>query len=170
MRAKLVQHINEVKQFKDPLDAMGVGIDAIIRKGAAKRFMNSLNWCAKIGRLDYMKYLLKSDYPIEKRNFNNALLIASDSGHLDIIKYLIEEKGADIHVDYDQSLGYVAQHGYLEIVKYLVEKGATIYDDKNHDYALHFALQNDHYEVLEYLIREKFKQQKKLKKQKTNES
>ena len=103
---------------------MGIGLGTIIKNGAKKDNRSQLSWCIKIGKLNYIKYLIKHNYDIfkEYESFDNALLVAIILGHLDIVKYFIEEQGTNININHNQALGYAAKNGHLDVVKYLVEE------------------------------------------------
>jgi len=128
---KRAKKVNEIEQRKDPLDAMDVGLGAIIRKGAEETGVLQVYWCVKNGKLSYLKYLVKHDYTnLKEPNlfpilFNNTLKWSIQFGHLNIVKYLIEELNDNLHIDYNKLLRYAIKFIHFDIVKYLVEEKNT---------------------------------------------
>jgi hypothetical protein len=80
------------------------------------------------------------------RHIVEGFEVCAMRGHLHIMKYLfdlIPEQNFRI------SLENSIQHGQLEVLKFLIEKGADL--ETCRDFAFHFCITNNYYEMVEYL-------------------
>ncbi|MHB9146875.1 MAG: ankyrin repeat domain-containing protein [Candidatus Amoebophilus sp.] len=128
-------------------------------------------------QLEVVKYLIEkgADVNAKGQYGQTTLHWACRQGYLEAVKYLVE-KGANIHATDNSGntpLNWACRQGYLEAVKYLVEKGADVnaktkwvtefeyeygyseheYVEDKYDYTpLLCACENDHLEVVKYLI------------------
>ena len=83
-------------------------------------------------------------------NMAFMLSLSAANGSLDVVEYLVE-KGADVNIGISDRLAPVAcaaAQGHLDTVKYLVGKGADVNADV---WALIYAYNNGHTEVVNYL-------------------
>ena len=120
----------------------GADVNTEIREGVNALTMASEN-------LEVIMYLEKRGADLHA-NMSAMLSLAAANGGLDVVKYLVE-KGADVNTGMSDKLSPVACAaglGHLDTVKYLVEKGADVNADV---WALIYAYNNGHTEVVNYL-------------------
>ena len=139
-----------------------------------------LNWAAREGHLNVVKYLFASSPCLLKERWYFRPLLESVKGnHFEVVKYLAKyggesylycheildaavnnnnleivkylvEHGTEVHVNYPEILVAAVNNNNLEIVKYLVEHGANPRDFS--EMALRCASLNQHLDIVEYLI------------------
>jgi len=166
MRAKLVQHINEIRQFKDPLDAMGVGMGTIIKRDIEKSKImlgheNPLIWSVNHNKIKYVKYLLNNTTN-NKQQLDSCLYTANSNKYYEIVKLLINagaddkivlnmiNSGANIKGD-SLALYFACGSGHLEITKLLIKNGANVNVRKGE--CLKIASKKGNLEIVKLLIK-----------------
>ena len=115
---------------------------------------------SKIGDFTSVQWLVeKEGVDINQKDEylkRTSLHWACHEGHLAIAQYLVS-KGANVKIK-DGSGDYVihsaAQYGFLPIVKYSIEQQNVHIDTKGHNKKtpLHYACENGHLQIAEYLI------------------
>ena len=100
----------------------------------------TINWAARQGNLEMVKYCVANKCPINER----ACAFAARNGHLECLKYLHEEAKAPWNSD---TASWAANDGHLHILEYLVERKY----DKYSEYACAYAAMNGHLDCLKYL-------------------
>ena len=82
----------------------------------------TINWAARQGNLEMVKYCVANECPIDKF----ACACAAENGHLECLKYLREEAKAP----WDWvTASWAAKNGHLHILEYLVERKYDKYDE-----------------------------------------
>ncbi|KAJ6160635.1 hypothetical protein N7470_004031 [Penicillium chermesinum] len=110
------------------------------------------------GHIDAVKFLLDKGADLSTRNARKrtALHTAALNGHVGVVNTLIESQKVNLD-DTDDScrsaLALAALRGYSETVKALTSKGASIdLKDIWGSTALHVAVRNGHFDVIEHLL------------------
>lgn len=88
------------------------------------------------------------------KNTVNEFFFAVKDDDLDKVKSFIEA-GMDVNTIWTygySALILAASYGHLDMVKYLVSVGADLNIYKDDDNALAYARENDHQEVVDYLM------------------
>jgi ankyrin repeat protein len=122
--------------------------------------MTALMVSAAEGHTEVVRLLLDSNADVNLKDNNlgaTALLGAAEYGHTEIIKLLLQ-KGADVNASDSRgfrALSTAATKGYIETVQTLVQSGADInaQDSKYGASPLMGGAANDHYTVVEYLLK-----------------
>jgi ankyrin repeat protein len=110
------------------------------------------------GNLELLQYESFSQYDFNARDWRNRtpLHYAVMAGKQEVVTHLIEHEGAEVNA-LDRfghnSITMTAETGNLDLLKFLIEKGGHIVDDRNGYPPLLVALQRNHMEVFNYLLR-----------------
>lgn len=124
-----------------------------------------LNTAIMYGRENIVEYLLKKyshqiDFTIPTAHERTVLVLAAESGNFNILKMLLNCKDHTFHPDHtlanvESPLQIAAQRGDLEMVQFLLSKGATPQFTllKNKETAMHYAMENGHFDVVMELIK-----------------
>lgn len=127
-------------------DSIGATV-YFLKKGLYNKWAvdKSFAYCASIGDLKFMKYLIF--YGANINNYN-ALYQSALFGQLHVIKYLVIS-GVDIHY-HGEILRLSAKYGHVKVIEYLIKCGADIhiYDDM----ALQESVFNKHFDVVKVLV------------------
>lgn len=93
----------------------------------------SLSSVAKLGKLNFVKYLIEEHQADAHANEDSALCLATGNGRLSVAMYLVEECQARVNAVSEVALYCAADKGHLSTVKYLIEQGADYkyYQEKN---------------------------------------
>ena len=134
-------------------------------------------WAASYkGHVSIVEFLLRSGASVDIPNEHGVtpLLMSCHSGHVDIARLLLD-RGADVnHVSRSgiSSLISASYHGYEEIVHVLISREADLSyrspADLGGGTAFHYALQQDHENIVEYLhtvLLEKTAQEQQIEKE-----
>ena len=136
------------------------GADVSVQGGADSRYYlrTPLQWAAKHGHLDVVKYLLSRD-DVDVNAFagrgNTPFEEAVFGNHLDVVKYLLSRDDVDVNV---LEGGYTVLHraalfGFLDAVKLLLSRDDVDANVRNDSFTpLHFALINSQLDVVKYLL------------------
>lgn len=121
-----------------------------------KRYTNyPLSVVCSLGSLEYVKFLIKNNFPVDYQNFEGVtpLMEASKEGCLEIVLELLKNK-ANVNLytksSCESAISFAASMGNLEIVKLLVSKGTKMIPLIN--IALIEATRNYRMDVIEYLL------------------
>ncbi|KAF7181547.1 hypothetical protein CNMCM7691_000766 [Aspergillus felis] len=142
----------------------------------AERVNSPVCLAALNGHVDVVEYLIRHGAELNAETKNILLFLAAGNGHLRIVQLLVRQ-GADVDVaayyherdntlvfdeHYPLSVYYfvpppktsplydAAQKGCLKVVKYLLKYAKDI--DRLYDSLLCVAWENDHYNIIDYLI------------------
>ena len=117
-----------------------------------------LHSASLIGSLTIIQYVIKNGADIENQNTQdkNPLFIASENGHIPVVEYLIK-KGYRYDVQNRQSHSlfvYACENKKRKFVEYILskEKSSFSIDELCRDHPLHYACENGHLPVVQYLI------------------
>lgn len=120
--------------------------------------INPFNIAAYHGQMVVVRIFLEFGLNVNYRQAdgNTALHEAAEKGHLDIVQYLIEN-GADIHIinsKGEKPIHIAAQYGNKDILECLILKDTNIDEVNNINgwTALHYAIQNLHLDIVQYLV------------------
>ena len=148
MRARF---INEIKERKNPLDAIGIGTRNIIQREMEsddnffieEHSEDLLVWSVYSNNLKYVKWLIEHGDDVNGNNEDGtAFILACQRGHLEIVKYLIV-KGVNIFVDNEQPLKTSCVYGRDKVVKVLIKNGSK---PQNQPMSLYYASSNGYTE------------------------
>ena len=129
--------------------------------------MTALNFAARNGHLDVVKYLLsRGDVDANARNAGGQtpLYLAASNGHLDVVKHLLSRGDVDANarsVSNFSPLHEAASNGHLDVVKHLLSRGdvdVNARDDYFRYTPLHLAVQGAYLDadgdlgVMKYLL------------------
>jgi hypothetical protein len=87
----------------------------------------ALSKAAYIGKLDFVKELIKAGADPKKGSVNNSLTAAAGGGHLEIVEYLINEVGMDVDTGNEYghtALSEAAYNNHPKMLRYLLDRGA----------------------------------------------
>lgn len=139
----------DLERVKSLLDA-GMDVDELNDEGAT-----ALHLACCSGNSDAIRELLQSgaDAEIDSEDWELPLNIAVSNGHLDIAMALVEHI-IEIPIDYGRMLiGFAAASGSIETLEYTIEAFGPVTLDTPHFSPLHWAAQENHQEIIDYLIR-----------------
>ena len=121
----------------------------------------ALHLAFRNSHFETVKYLVENGADVNKTDGygNTVLMDASRNGNFEIVEYLLEN-GADVNAkDEGSPLILASAKGHLEIVKCLAENGADVnFKDYYNNLkicltALKYALENNHSEIVGYLVK-----------------
>src|SRR3990167_4399311 len=97
-----------------------------VRQGDAAGYEKAkgIEYAAKEGHLEALKYIAHHDEASLKCRVGEALIYAAESGHLAVTKYLVD-KGTSNKIG--SALVVAARKGHLEIVEFLLEQNDCAY-------------------------------------------
>jgi hypothetical protein len=95
--------------------------------------VSTIKWLVEHGAVKHMSFLLRC---------------VVWKGRLEIVKYIVEKGDKTLHAE---ALRTAVSCGQLTILKYLLENGSKKTLHKNAQYAMRWAIQNEHLDVIQYL-------------------
>lgn len=107
----------------------------------------ALIYAGEGGNLKVVKYLINLGADIHARN-DTCLKRAVVKGHTDIVKYLVG-KGCNIHMDNELLLRIASENGNTELVKWLIDNGCNV---RANDDSLIWASRNGHLPIVQLLV------------------
>jgi len=116
--------------------------------------MISLEWCAKNGKLEIIKSIMKK-YDCDPEQTVSLTKLAAKNGHIEIVNYFLTtcKRNYDLHKLATEALHFAVQYNHFDLVKFLVDKGASISDKYYDSNAIVASMKNDNTEITEYLIK-----------------
>jgi len=140
---------------------------------------DALNWAARRGKINYVKYLLEAganihnndEFPLKwaaRKGYIHIVKLLLDNGanmhvkddivlkwavesnHYNVVKFLINN-GADVNSGKITALWIASYNGYYNIVKLLLDNGAKIHTNKGNSDIIEVAKERNHYDVVELL-------------------
>ncbi|GEM_PF-4565776 len=115
----------------------------------AHHLNNSIEVAIAADNLDKIKKIVTNG--LSQSLLDKALWIACQEGKIDMVKYLVEN-GAEAKSQDCLPLFMAIACGHLDIVKYLIEKANPIEDCHFFYTSMKNAFENNHIEVVEYLM------------------